>query len=227
MDIIITGVSGGIGSAIAKSFLNDGHTVYGTYLHNKPVINSPNFKKVNCTNAIEVKQWIESISPNLKNLTVINCIGRTYNQFAHKADSEEWNKIIQTNLIGVFNVINATLPLMREQKYGRIINLSSVVGQIGIPGTSAYAASKAALSGLSKSIAVENARLNVTINNLNLGYINAGIIEQVPAKMKEEIIKRIPIGRFGEPADIYKACRFLIDSDYITGTSIDINGGLL
>ena len=115
---------------------------------------------------------------------------------------------------------------MREQKFGRIINFSSIVAQKGIPGTSAYASSKSALWGLSKSIAIENANKGITINNLNLGYFNIGMITDVPEKFLSIIKKEIPMGELGNPENILKAINFLMGSDYITGTSIDINAGL-
>jgi acetoacetyl-CoA reductase/3-oxoacyl-[acyl-carrier protein] reductase len=115
---------------------------------------------------------------------------------------------------------------MREQGYGRIINFSSVVAQKGIPGTSAYAASKAALWGLTKSIAVENASKGITINNLNLGYFDIGMIKDVPDEMLSIIKKSIPQQKLGEPENILKAVEFLINADYMTGSSIDLNGGL-
>jgi NAD(P)-dependent dehydrogenase (short-subunit alcohol dehydrogenase family) len=123
-------------------------------------------------------------------------------------------------------MIRAILPFMREQNYGRIINFSSVLAQKGVAGTSAYAASKAALWGMSKSIAAENAGKNITINCLNLGYFNLGMIEQVPEELQNELKKSIPTGDFGDPENIYKAVRFLIESNYVNGSSIDINGGL-
>jgi acetoacetyl-CoA reductase/3-oxoacyl-[acyl-carrier protein] reductase len=129
-------------------------------------------------------------------------------------------------LIGTFNVIRAVLPLMREERYGRIINFSSVVAQMGIPGTSAYAASKAGLSGLTKSIAVENAKRGITINNLNLGYFDIGMISEVSNEFQKLIKDKIPTGNFGNPINIFKAINFIIETDYINGTSIDLNAGL-
>jgi NAD(P)-dependent dehydrogenase (short-subunit alcohol dehydrogenase family) len=116
---------------------------------------------------------------------------------------------------------------MREQKFGRIINFSSVVAIKPTQGISAYAASKSALWGLSKSIAIENAALNITINNINLGYSELGMIEMVPDEYKKVIIAQIPAGILCEPKDILNTVRYIRSTRYLTGTSIDLNGGLI
>ena len=115
---------------------------------------------------------------------------------------------------------------MREQEYGRIINLSSVVAQKGAMGTSAYAASKAGLWGLTKTIAIENANKNILINNINLGYMEIGMTTKIPYELQEQIKESILLKRFGPISDIIHAIDFLISAQYVTGTSIDINGGL-
>jgi acetoacetyl-CoA reductase/3-oxoacyl-[acyl-carrier protein] reductase len=115
---------------------------------------------------------------------------------------------------------------MRKSNYGRIINFSSVVAQTGIPGTSAYAASKAGLWGLTKAVAAENASKGITINNLNLGYFQIGMGEEISPEMRNKLIEKIPVNEFGEPESIYNAVNFLIENSYINGASLDINGGL-
>jgi len=158
---------------------------------------------------------------------VLNCAGINYNAFAHKADPAAWAQVIKVNLIGTFNVINAVLPTMREQNYGRIINFASVVGQIGIPGASAYSASKTGMLGLTKSIAAENAAKGITINNLRLGYFDIGMISDVPEKFQQAIKDKIPTGKFGDPENIWNAVQFLRKSDYVNGASIDMNAALV
>ena len=115
---------------------------------------------------------------------------------------------------------------MREQGYGRIINFSSIVAQKGIPGTSAYAASKAGLWGMTRSMAAENAGKGITINSLNLGYFEIGMITEVSDEYQEVVKKKIPTGKFGDPKNILNALNFLIESDYINGSSLDINGAI-
>jgi NAD(P)-dependent dehydrogenase (short-subunit alcohol dehydrogenase family) len=225
--ILITGASKGIGEFLFNKFSEIGELVYGTYYSGKPIEGKETFfSKVNVSNYQEIANWIESIQENLENIVLLNCAGGNYNSFAHKADVVKWSELININLVGSFNVIHEVLPLMREQKYGRIINFSSIVAQMGIPGTSAYAASKSGLWGMIKSIAVENANKGITINNLNLGYFDIGMITEVPPKFQEIIKAKIPTGNFGNPENIFRAVNFLITTDYINGTSVDINAGL-
>jgi acetoacetyl-CoA reductase/3-oxoacyl-[acyl-carrier protein] reductase len=224
--IIITGSSMGIGRYLAEKFISDKTIVYGTYLNNPPIEKSRYFSKVDISDFNEIVEWFYKIKPELKSVVLLNCAAINYNRYAHKSDLNRWHEVVQVNLLGTFNMIRAILPFMREQNYGRIVNFSSVLAQRGVAGTSAYAASKAALWGMSKSIAAENAGKNITINCLNLGYFNLGMIEQVSEELQDEIKKSIPAGDFGDPENIYKAVRFLIESNYVNGSSIDINGGL-
>jgi acetoacetyl-CoA reductase/3-oxoacyl-[acyl-carrier protein] reductase len=225
--IIITGASRGIGKYLFERFWKSGETVYGTYNSTYPKTDKKEFfTKVNIADYSDVSNWIKKIKSKITKLTLINCAGSNYNSFAHKADIDKWSQVININLIGTFNVIRAVLPLMRDEGYGRIINFSSVVAQMGVIGTSAYAASKAGLWGLTKSIAVENAKKGITINNLNLGYFDIGMIKEVPKEFQKVIKEKIPTGSFGNPENIFKAVNFLIETDYINGTSIDLNAGL-
>jgi len=224
---IITGASRGIGKFLLEKLIKNNEKVIGTYKSTIPDESlSEYFHQVDISDFTQVQSWVDSIKEKLNNIVLINCAGSNYNAFAHKSDMDKWNNVIKTNLIGTFNVINQLLPFMREQNYGRIINFSSIVAQMGIPGTSAYAASKSGLWGMSKSIASENATKGITINNLNLGYFDIGMITEVPDKFQEIIKQKIPSGKFGDPINIYNAVKFMIDSDYLNGTSIDINAGL-
>ena len=224
--ILITGASSGIGKFLFEKFINSGEKVYGTYLNSPPPVRFKDlFTSVDVSNYESVNNWISAL-PKDPEIVLINCAGINYNSFAHKADVDNWKRVIDVNLTGTFNVIRATLPLMRDNHYGRIINLSSVVSQMGVPGTSAYAASKAGLSGLVKTISKENASKGITINNLNLGYFDLGIIREIPDEMKEKIKGTIPNKEFGQAGDIYTTILSLIDTPYINGTSIDINGAL-
>jgi NAD(P)-dependent dehydrogenase (short-subunit alcohol dehydrogenase family) len=226
MKILITGASKGIGSFLMTKFVAEGKEVFGTFNSTVPPSGELNLTKVDVEDIEEVKKWIEKICSNDDQLVLINCAGSNYNALAHKADLGKWKKVIDVNLVGTFNVISAVLPFMREKGYGRIINFASIVPQKGVPGTSAYAASKAGLWGLTKSIAAENAKKGITVNTLNLGYFDIGMITEVPDEILQGIIKNIPVQKLGNPENIYNAVNFLINSDYLTGTSIDINGGL-
>ncbi len=226
--ILITGASRGIGKFLMEKFLASGEQVFGTFQHTLPEGDFQKYlAKVDVSDFTEVRQWVESLGNQLDHVTLLNCAGVNYNAFAHKADPAAWAQVIKVNLIGTFNVINAVLPAMREQNYGRIINFASVVGQIGIPGASAYSASKTGMLGLAKSIAAENAAKGITINNLRLGYFDIGMISDVPEKFQQAIKDKIPTGKFGDPENIWNAVQFLRNSDYVNGASIDMNAALV
>ncbi len=228
MKILITGASKGIGFYLFEKFKTEGFRVFGTYSSTLPLEKyEQDFEKVDVANDKEVKGWVDSLVSNDDEIVLINCASVNYNTIARKADVQKWKYLIDVNLIGTFAAINAVLPFMHEKKYGRIINFSSILAQKGLAGTSAYAASKAALWGMAKAIAVENAKNNITINNINLGYFNIGMtLNDVPESVLSDIKKQIPAQKLGNPEDIYKAVKYLIDSEFTTGTSLDINGGL-
>lgn len=228
MKVLITGASKGIGLFLLNELNSKGIDVYGIYNSTLPPDNlKSRYTKVDITDFEQTNSWVNGMAKENDEIVLINCAGTNYNSFAHKSDIEKWKQIIEINLIGTFNIIKAVLPYMREVNFGRIINFSSVVAQKGIHGTSSYAASKSALWGMSKSIAVENANKGITINNLNLGYFEIGMIKDVPEEMLSNIEKSIPMKKLGNPKNIINAVTFLIDSDYITGSSIEINGGLI
>jgi len=228
--LLITGASRGIGKDLFNRFLDDEQSVYGTYNTTYPDINKISYyRKVDVSCYADIQNWISEISSiekGINKLILINCAGINYSSFLHKADITEWARVISVNLIGTFNTIHAVLPIMRKSRFGRIINFSSVVSQIGISGTSAYAASKAGLSGMIKSVAIENAKYKVTINNIRLGYFNIGMINEVPKDVRDTIKSRIPLGYFGDPRDIFRLVNLIIDTEYINGTCIDLNGGI-
>lgn len=224
--IVITGASNGLGKFLLEKFRAKGYSVIGTY--NSTYLNIEGLSKVDITDYEQVSSWLNKQTAELNNIILINCAGISYNSFAHKADCLKWRKVFEVNVFGTFNVIRYLLPLMRSQKYGRIINFSSVVAQKPTPGISAYASSKAALTGLTKSISAEVGKLNITINNINLGYVNIGMgIEEVPKGFKEKIKSEIPSGVFCNPVDVYEAVNFIINTPYLNGSSIDLNGGLI
>jgi acetoacetyl-CoA reductase/3-oxoacyl-[acyl-carrier protein] reductase len=226
LKILIAGASGGIGKYLAERLCQD-HEVYGSYNSRRPMSNiSYGMTKVNVSIESEVSSWIDDVCKTGDDLALIYCIGVNYNCMMHKTESDRWEEVIESNLIGVQRVIRHILPRMRERRFGRIVLLSSVVPQMGVPGTSAYSASKSALWGLSKAVAKENAKYGITINTINLGYFDIGMIHDVPPEMLEQITQSIPVGRLGDPVNILKAVEFILGTDYLTGTGIDINGGL-
>lgn len=228
MKILITGASRGIGLFLLKKFKADGVDVYGTYSGTLPEKElSRHYSLVNVSDTDQVDHWVSEVATNEDDLVLINCAGINYNSTARRADIEDWLRVIDVNLGGTFRAIHAVLPLMYKKGFGRIINFSSIVAQKGIPGTSAYAASKSALWGMSKAIAVENANKDITINNINLGYVNSGMtLSEVSENKREEMLQQIPSHKLGELDVVYKTVKYLIETEYITGTSIDLNGGI-
>ena len=225
--ILITGASRGIGKFLIKKFIANGEKVLGTY--NNTILNSPlqsHLRKVDITNNLEISKLISEVDEKEDKIILLNCAGINYNAVGHKVVLGKWCEVINVNLIGTFNIISHVLPLMRNRNYGRIINFTSVVAQIGVPGTSAYSASKAGVWGMTRALAVENVKKGITINNINLGYFNIGMISEVPEEYKTVIKNKIPKGEFGDPEEIWKTVQYIINNNYLTGTSIDINGGL-
>ena len=160
--VIITGINGGIGNYLFNKFYHKEKDIVGTYHQTKQEGEQYNSCiQLDITDTVKVKEFVHTISAEAKNITLINCAGISYNAFAHKANTDEWANVINVNLIGTFNLIHAILPLMREENYGRIINLSSIVAERGVIGTSAYAASKAGLNGMIKSIALELSLIHI------------------------------------------------------------------
>jgi acetoacetyl-CoA reductase/3-oxoacyl-[acyl-carrier protein] reductase len=229
MKILITGASRGIGLYLLKKFKNEGYTVFGTFFGTQPEADlAKYFTKVDVGNTEEVQLWVEKNVIEDDEIVLVNCASINYNSIARRADVEEWMNVINVNLLGTFRAIRSVLPFMYKKGFGRIINFSSIVAQRGVIGTSAYAASKSALWGMAKAIAAENAQKGITINNINLGYMNAGMtLNEVPENLREEIIQQNPSQKLGDLEDIFKTVKYLIETEYINGTSIDLNGGLL
>lgn len=226
--IIITGITGGIGNFLFNKFSQSGEQIIGTYHLNKPEGDIyKNTIALDITKYGEVEKFIASIKSQAKEITLINCAGVSANAFAHKSNIEEWNSVINVNLTGTFYLIRETLPLMREQNFGRIINLSSIVSETGVMGTSAYAASKAGLNGMIKSIALENAQKGITINNINLGYFKVGMINTVPKEIQEKIKSKIASNEFGDPENIFSTIQYIRNTPYLNGACVDLNGGLV
>jgi NAD(P)-dependent dehydrogenase (short-subunit alcohol dehydrogenase family) len=225
--ILITGASKGIGKYLCEQYLHHNESIIGIY--NSTIVGKDigNYYKVDITDFIQVQEFVNSIKEQLNNITLINCAGINYNSFAHKSDIGKWQEVIKVNLFGTFNLINCTLPIMRDQFYGRIINFGSVVSELPTPGISAYAASKSALSGMSKSIALENANKGITINNINLGYSELGMINEVPEVYLNQIKEKIPSKKLCTSLDIFNTVEYLRNTEYVNGSNINLNGGII
>ena len=226
--IILTGASGGLGSYLVEHLGND-FEIIGTYNTHKPSQTDKvvSYHQVDITDSSNIERFVASVSDKLQRIVLINMAGISIDGMGHKMSDDTWNQVVDINLKGTFQMCRALLPFMRKQKWGRIINISSVVGQLGVLGTIAYSASKSGLFGLTRTLAMENALKNVTVNTLALGYFNIGMINVITPEIQEIIKANIPMKRLGDPRDIELAIRFLIESDYVTGGTININGGLV
>ena len=234
--IVIVGASGGIGRYLMTS-LSD-YEVMGSYhltnLYQSDWMDvykertggrAPFLYQVDVTNPSDLESFADLVVTD--RVVLVNAAGVNVNGVAHKYSEDWWDAVVDTNLKGTFLACKAFLPRMREKRWGRIINLSSIVGQLGVKGTVAYSASKMGLLGLTRNLAVENAHLGITVNALALGYFTVGMIDEVPTTAQQKLKQVIPMHRFGHPSNIDAAIRFLIGADYMTGATININGGLL
>ena len=158
---------------------------------------------------------------------LVNNAGINVDKPLGKLEVEDWNQVVQLDLNGAFYTMHAALPHMREQESGRVINISSVIGEQGNMAQANYSAAKSGLFGLTKTAALELAQSNVTVNAIAPGFIETDMVQAIPEKVQESILKQIPLGRFGQPDDIAKAVRYIIENgDYMTGSILDINGGI-
>ena len=224
MKTIIIGASRGIGQYLFSDLREQGYDVIGTY--SKHFIDGPNYFHLDILNEDSVSDFAESYKG--EKIVLICCAGTTYNSYAHKADLNKWKEVIDVNVVVTFNVLHAFLQNMRDVEWGRIMLFSSVVTKVPTPGVSAYAASKAAINSMVKSLAIENASKGITVNSINLGYTNAGMgVNDVPEKFKSEILERIPAHRFCEHNEIANLISYFMHTPYANGSCVDLNGGLI
>jgi len=224
--IIITGASKGIGKFLLNAYIRKNEDVIAIFNKTEPTEHFNFYQKLDVTSEKEIEEFISKNKLVLKNISLVHCAGGNHNSITYKFNTEKFKDVINSNLIASFLFCKNLLPIMREEGYGRIIFFSSIVPEIGVPGTAAYSASKAGLWGLMKTIAKENANKNITCNTLNLGYFDIGMIKEVPEENQRVIKDIIPMKKFGDPLNILNAIEFIIASDYMTGSQIDINGGL-
>ena len=236
--VLVTGGSRGIGSAISMELGTPEFTVIVNYNHSKEHADNVVEKiKNQGGNAIalqanisipeECASLFETIESSIGKVDVlINNAGITRDKSFRKMGLSEWNEVINTNLTSAYNTSNLAITSMIEQKYGRIINISSVIGLSGGFGQTNYAAAKAGLIGFSKSLALETAKYGITVNNICPGFIGTEMVAAMPKEVLDGIVSKIPAQRLGDPSDIAKGVRFLIESAYMTGQCLNINGGL-
>ncbi|UCG35894.1 MAG: 3-oxoacyl-[acyl-carrier-protein] reductase [Candidatus Omnitrophota bacterium] len=236
---IVTGAAQGIGKEIALHLAKAGAKVAIFDLNEdklKETLKEINAVseglalKVDVTNLSEAEENVNKVVDKLGRVDIlVNNAGITKDSLFLRLSESDWDKVLTVNLKGAFNCTKAVSRLMVKQRYGRIINISSVIGLMGNVGQANYAASKAGLIGLTKSLAKELGTRSVTVNAIAPGYIQTAMTDALDEKVKEEMFKRIPLGRFGQPSDVAKAVTFLASSeaDYITGQVLVIDGGLI
>lgn len=230
--ILITGASGGMGSHFTNWFKQQNVNLALHYFEAKNTMEASDsiaYFQADLTNEVEVNRMIEAVISRFGRIDVlINNAGISKSAMSWKTTLEDWNATLAVNLTAPFLVSKACVPAMRHAKVGRIINITSVVGQAGQIGTAAYAASKAGLIGLTKTMAKELATNNITVNALALGYFSTGMIADVPQEQQNQIIESIPLKKLGDPAAVCKTVEWLISDEagYVTGQVIELNGGL-
>jgi 3-oxoacyl-[acyl-carrier protein] reductase len=229
--IVLTGASGGIGKDLVNflSNLDDLIAIYNSKIPStlkNTTKNNVYWEKLDLTNIQEINKFIEFNKDRFKNVTLINAAAISINSLAANISELEWDRTINSNLKGPFFLIQKLLPFMIRDNWGRVISLSSIVGRQGNIGTISYSTSKTALIGLTKVIAKEYARFGITANILNLGYFNAGLIENFSSKEKNEILNKIPNKMLGEVKDIFEVIKMLRKVSYVNGSEINIDGSI-
>jgi acetoacetyl-CoA reductase len=232
---VVTGGTRGIGAAISKALKGAGYTVAANYGGNDEAA-----QKFKAETGINVYKWdvssYDACAAGLKQVeadlgpidVLVNNAGITRDTMFHRMKPEQWTAVINTNLSSLFNMCRPVIEGMRERKFGRIVNISSINGQKGQIGQSNYSAAKAGELGFTKALAQENARAGVTVNAICPGYINTEMVQAVPKEVLEKsIIPQIPVGRLGEPEDIARCVVFLVSDEagFITGSTLTANGG--
>jgi acetoacetyl-CoA reductase len=232
---LVTGGSRGIGKAISLALKEAGHSVAATYGGNDEAA-----QKFTSETGIKTYKWsvadydacvngIKQVESDLGPVEIlVNNAGITRDAMFHKMTPQQWKEVIDTNLTGVFNMTHPVWAGMRDRKFGRIVNISSVNGQKGQAGQVNYSAAKAGDIGFSRALAQEGARAGITVNVIAPGYIGTEMVRAIDEKvLNERIIPQIPVGRLGEPEEIARCVVFLASDDagFITGSTISANGG--
>ncbi|MBR3673800.1 MAG: 3-oxoacyl-[Clostridia bacterium] len=238
---VITGGTRGIGKQIALELAKNGYDIVTNYRTEnddlKDLINQVeklgvkiNTYKCDVSNFENTEEFIKNVISDFGKIDVlINNAGITKDGLLMRMKKEDFEDVIDVNLVGTFNITRNVIPYMIKAKRGRIVNISSVVGVSGNAGQTNYSASKAGIIGFTKSLAKEVASRNITVNAVAPGFIQTKMTEVLKNEVKDEILKQIPLKRFGTTEDVAKAVKFLVseDSSYITGQVINIDGGML
>ena len=233
---LVTGATRGIGRAVAEELVSKGAFVIGTATSEKGAesISAYLGEKgkglvLNVADQASIDAVLEQIKQEFGDIDIlVNNAGITRDNLLMRMKDEEWFDILQTNLSSVYHLSKAMLRTMMKKRFGRIINIGSVVGSMGNAGQTNYCAAKAGLIGFSKALAKEVASRGITVNVVAPGFIATDMTDVLSEELKNNLLTQIPAGRFGEPKDIAKAVAFLAseDASYINGTTLHVNGGM-
>jgi len=237
---LVTGASRGIGRAIAQELAKQGAKVVGTATSESGAAAITEYLRaigpecgqgviLNVTDAERCGAVIDQVQKEFGGLSIlVNNAGITQDQLAMRMKDEEWDAVIATNLTAVARLSRAVLRGMMKARYGRIINITSVVGSAGNPGQMNYAAAKAGVAGMSRALAREIGSRNITVNCVAPGFIDTDMTKELGEQQVSALMQQIPLGRLGEPEDIAAAVAFLASpqAGYITGTTLHVNGGM-
>ena len=235
---VVTGGSRGIGSTIAKALAAQGATVVINYNTSKEATDAVIAEveeaggtavgvKANVAILEEAHYLIESTINQFGKVDIlVNNAGITRDRTFKKLSAEEWNEVINVNLNSIYHTTSAVINTMIEQNFGRIINISSIIGQAGGFGQTNYSASKSGMIGFTKSLALETAKNGITVNAVCPGYIETEMSAAIPPNVMDNILAKIPMKRLGATDEVADAVIFLASNSYITGQSINVNGGV-
>jgi len=236
---LVTGASRGIGQAIALEIGKNGAAVAGTSTSSAGADGVTGQLKeagikgagvvMNVNDEKSVESVIEDVQQRFGDISIlVNNAGITRDNLLLRMKDEEWDEIMETNLKSVYRLSKSVLRAMVKARYGRIINITSVIGMTGNAGQTNYAAAKAGIIGFTKSLAREVGSRNITVNCIAPGFINTDMTRALPAEVSAALVKQIPLGRLGETQDVAAAALFLASSGagYITGCTLHVNGGM-
>jgi len=233
--ILITGASGGIGNELVKKFITLGGNVLGTGTKSEKLDKlkkkhpDVKVKKFDISDHSRIEEFVDDVFLELGGLDIlINNAGTNADNLSLRMKDEEWKKVIDINLTSTFLLSKSAIKKMLKNKFGRIVNIASVVGHTGNVGQSNYSASKAGIIGMSKSLAIEYAKKNITVNCVSPGFIVSDMTMNIADKVKLYLTSRIPMGRLGSGEDVSNCVAFLssVQASYVTGETIHVNGGM-
>jgi 3-oxoacyl-[acyl-carrier protein] reductase len=227
---LVTGASRGIGQAIAQQLVNDGATVIGTSTSEAGAKKVPGIGRVlDVRDAAQCDRLVEEIQKQHGDIAIlVNNAGITRDNLALRMKDAEWDEVIETNLRAVFRLSRAVMRGMMKARWGRIVNITSVVGAAGNAGQANYAAAKAAVSGMTRSLARELGSRNITVNCVAPGFIDTDMTRALADEQRKALLEQIPLGRLGTPQDVAAAVAYLVSpgGGYVTGAVLHVNGGM-